>query len=69
MKKSYAILPQNINTIEMSNEPWGIQNSSSNFIYGDSDTKNLFVFLYNYLIIKGFIIMNYPRLWCNRELK
>ncbi len=69
MKKSYAILPQNINTIEMSNEPWGIQNSSSNFIYGDSDTKNLFVFLYNHLIIKGFIIMNYPKLWDSRELK
>ncbi len=68
MKKSYAILPQNINTIEMSNEPWGIQNSSSNFIYGDSDTKNSFVISYNHLIIKGFMIMNYPKVWDSREL-
>ncbi|PQQ31508.1 hypothetical protein C6H64_06290 [Photorhabdus luminescens] len=69
MKKSYAILPQNINTIEMSNEPWGIQNSSSNFIYNDSATKNLFILLHNYLIINGSIIMNYPKLWDSRELK
>ncbi|OCA55872.1 hypothetical protein Phpb_00982 [Photorhabdus namnaonensis] len=41
MKKSYAISPQIINTIEMSNELWGIQDSSSNFIYCNSATKKL----------------------------
>ncbi|CAQ84668.1 MULTISPECIES: helix-turn-helix transcriptional regulator [Photorhabdus] len=39
MKKNYAISPQIINTMEMSNEPWGIKDSSSNFIYGNSATK------------------------------
>ncbi|WP_394341392.1 hypothetical protein [Photorhabdus laumondii] len=43
MKKNYAILPQIINTMEMNNEPWGIKNSSSNFIYGNSANKDLFV--------------------------
>ncbi|QXF33492.1 hypothetical protein CE143_10225 [Photorhabdus luminescens] len=41
MKKNYAISPQIINTIEMSNESWGIQDSSSNFIYCNSATKKL----------------------------
>ncbi|SCZ68203.1 MULTISPECIES: hypothetical protein [Photorhabdus] len=41
MKKNYAISPQIINTIEMSNEPWGVNDSSSNFIYGNLATKEL----------------------------
>ncbi|QXF33494.1 hypothetical protein CE143_10235 [Photorhabdus luminescens] len=65
MKKNYVISPQIINTIEMSNEPWGIQDSSSNFIHDDSATKNLFVLL----IMKSSIIMNYPRLLSSCELK
>ncbi|MBS9437622.1 hypothetical protein EAE91_10710 [Photorhabdus noenieputensis] len=39
MKKNYIISPQVINVIEMSNEPWGIQNSSSNSIYDNLATK------------------------------
>ncbi|EYU17156.1 hypothetical protein BA1DRAFT_00215 [Photorhabdus aegyptia] len=39
MKKNYAILPQIINTMEVSNELWGIPDSSSNFIYDNSATK------------------------------
>ncbi|WP_445375556.1 PAS domain-containing protein [Photorhabdus tasmaniensis] len=35
MKKNYMISPQIINTIELSNEPWGIKDSSSCFIYGN----------------------------------
>ncbi|OCA55870.1 hypothetical protein [Photorhabdus namnaonensis] len=41
MKKNYTISPQIINTIEVSNKPWGIQDSSSNSIYGNSVTKEL----------------------------
>ncbi|WP_229001388.1 hypothetical protein [Photorhabdus aegyptia] len=41
MKRNYAISPQIIHTIEMSNEPWGIQDSSSNFIYCNSAKKKL----------------------------
>ncbi|WP_338090288.1 hypothetical protein [Photorhabdus luminescens] len=41
MKKNYAISPQIINTIEMSNEPWRVNDSSSNFIYGNLATKEL----------------------------
>ncbi|RAX02642.1 MULTISPECIES: LuxR C-terminal-related transcriptional regulator [unclassified Photorhabdus] len=37
--KNYTISPQIINTMEISNEPWGIKDSSSNFIYGNSATK------------------------------
>ncbi|WP_420800738.1 hypothetical protein [Photorhabdus bodei] len=68
MKKSYAISPQIINMMEISNEPWGIKDSSSNFIYGNAAKKNLFIILNNYLIMKGFMIMNYPRVWGSREL-
>ncbi|MCW7760325.1 hypothetical protein [Photorhabdus luminescens] len=39
MKKNYAITPQIINTIEMSNQQWGVNDSSSNFIYGNLATK------------------------------
>ncbi|MGV7963730.1 LuxR C-terminal-related transcriptional regulator [Photorhabdus tasmaniensis] len=35
MKKNYVISPQIINTMELSNEPWGIKDSSSCFIYGN----------------------------------
>ncbi len=35
MKKNYVISPQIINTMELSNEPWGIKDSSSYFIYGN----------------------------------
>ncbi|ETS30236.1 helix-turn-helix transcriptional regulator [Photorhabdus temperata] len=45
MKKNYTISPQIINTMEMSNEPWGIKDSSSNFIYGNSATKK---FIHNF---------------------
>ncbi len=31
MKKNYAISPQIINTTEISNEPWGVKDSSSYF--------------------------------------
>ncbi|MBS9434158.1 helix-turn-helix transcriptional regulator [Photorhabdus hainanensis] len=37
--KNCTISPQIINTLEISNEPWGIKDSSSNFIYGNSATK------------------------------
>ncbi|ETS32023.1 response regulator containing a CheY-like receiver [Photorhabdus khanii NC19] len=33
--KNYTISPQIINTMELSNEPWGIKDSSSCFIYGN----------------------------------
>ncbi|WP_338047384.1 hypothetical protein [Photorhabdus bodei] len=68
MKKNYTISPQIINTMEMNNEPLGIMNSSSNFIYGNAAKKNLFIILKNYLIMKGFMIMNYPRVLDSREL-
>ncbi len=69
MKKSYAISFQIINTIKVNNKPWGIQDSSSKFIYGDSVTKNLFALLYNHLITKGFMITNHPKIWDSSELK
>ncbi|AWK41801.1 MULTISPECIES: hypothetical protein [Photorhabdus] len=68
MKKNYAISPQFINTIEKCNEPWGIKDSSSNFIYGNSAKKDLLVTLSNHLIIKNFMIMNHPRILGSREL-
>ncbi|WP_339366763.1 MULTISPECIES: hypothetical protein [unclassified Photorhabdus] len=68
MKKNYAISPQIINTMAMNNDPLGIKDSSSNFIYGNIAKKNLFIILNNYLIMKGFMIMNYPRVWGSREL-
>ncbi|WP_339921121.1 hypothetical protein [Photorhabdus caribbeanensis] len=68
MKKNFVISPQVINTMEQSNEPRGIQDSSSNFIYDNSATKDLFVTLNNYLIMKSFMIMHYPRLWDDHEL-
>ncbi|EYU17165.1 hypothetical protein [Photorhabdus aegyptia] len=39
MNKNYAVSPQIINIAEISSEPWGIQNSSSYFIYDNSATK------------------------------
>ncbi|PQQ40247.1 helix-turn-helix transcriptional regulator [Photorhabdus luminescens] len=45
MNKNYVVSPQIINIIEMSNEPWGIQDSSSNFIYDNSATKK---FIHNF---------------------
>ncbi len=41
MKKNYVISSQIMNTIEVFNKPWGIQDSSSNFIYGNSATKKI----------------------------
>ncbi|ETS33629.1 helix-turn-helix transcriptional regulator [Photorhabdus temperata] len=41
MKKNYAISPQIINTMELSNEPWGIKDSSSCFIHGNTAFKRL----------------------------
>ncbi len=41
MKKNYAISSQIMNTIEVFNKPWGIQDSSSNFIYSNSATKKI----------------------------
>ncbi|EQB98360.1 LuxR C-terminal-related transcriptional regulator [Photorhabdus temperata] len=43
--KSYEISAQIINTMELSNEPWGIKDSSSCFIYGNSVTKK---FIHNF---------------------
>ncbi len=63
MKKNYAISPQIISTMEMNNEPLGITNSSSNFICSNAAKKNLFIILNNYLIMKGFMILHYPRIW------
>ncbi|MER2471452.1 hypothetical protein [Photorhabdus laumondii] len=62
MKKNYALSPQIINTMEIENEPRGIADNSSNFIYSNATKKNLFIMLNNYLII------NYPRVWSSREL-
>ncbi len=39
MKKNYTISPQIINTTEISNEPRGVKDSSSFFIYGNSAKK------------------------------
>ncbi len=41
MKKNYAISSQIMNTIEVFNKPWGIQDSSSSFIYSNSATKKI----------------------------
>ncbi len=58
MKKNYAISPQIINTIEMSNESRGIQDSSSIFIYSNQQQKNLFTTLNNHLVINDFMDIN-----------
>ncbi|WP_214053212.1 hypothetical protein [Photorhabdus caribbeanensis] len=58
MKKNYAVSPQIMNTIEISNEPWGIQDSSSSFIYSNQQQKNLFTTLNNHLIINDFMDIN-----------
>ncbi|PQQ25512.1 helix-turn-helix transcriptional regulator [Photorhabdus hindustanensis] len=61
MNKNYAVSPQIINTIEMSNEPWGIQGSSSNFIYDNSVTKK---FIHNFkksFDYEGFYDHELPR--------
>ncbi|WP_141096751.1 hypothetical protein [Photorhabdus luminescens] len=39
MKKNYEISPQIINTMGISHKPWGVKNSSSYFIYGNSAIK------------------------------
>ncbi|MCC8459738.1 helix-turn-helix transcriptional regulator [Photorhabdus aegyptia] len=41
MKKNYVISPQVINTMEMSNEPWGIKDKNSCFIYANQACKHL----------------------------
>ncbi|MBS9423864.1 helix-turn-helix transcriptional regulator [Photorhabdus caribbeanensis] len=41
MKKNYAISPQVINTMEISNEPWGIKDKNSCFIYVNQACKRL----------------------------
>ncbi|WP_422631085.1 hypothetical protein [Photorhabdus stackebrandtii] len=41
MKKNYAISPQIINTMALSNEPRGVKDSSSCFIYGNQALKSL----------------------------
>ncbi|OCQ51131.1 Transcriptional regulatory protein TdiR [Photorhabdus australis subsp. thailandensis] len=41
MKKSYTISPQVINTMQQSNEPWGIKDQNSCWIYGNQAVKNL----------------------------
>ncbi|WP_445374237.1 hypothetical protein ACSLVK_18775 [Photorhabdus tasmaniensis] len=48
MKKNYAISPQIINTMELSNELWGVKDSSSRSIYGNSATKK---FIHNVLSV------------------
>ncbi|WP_339366762.1 MULTISPECIES: hypothetical protein [unclassified Photorhabdus] len=45
MKKKYAISPQIINTMAMNNDPLGIKDSSSNFIYGNAAKKK---FIHNF---------------------
>ncbi|WP_387464718.1 LuxR C-terminal-related transcriptional regulator [Photorhabdus sp. RM323S] len=39
--KSYEISPQIINTMELSNEPWGIKDKNSCFLYGNQAFKNI----------------------------
>ncbi|MCC8459737.1 helix-turn-helix transcriptional regulator [Photorhabdus aegyptia] len=39
MKKNYVISPQVINTMEQSNEPWGIKDKNSCFIYSNQACK------------------------------
>ncbi|TDB53005.1 helix-turn-helix transcriptional regulator [Photorhabdus luminescens] len=41
MKKNYVISPQIINTMEKSNEPWGIKDKNSCFIYVNQACKRL----------------------------
>ncbi|MCT8344076.1 MULTISPECIES: helix-turn-helix transcriptional regulator [Photorhabdus] len=41
MKKNYAISPQVINTMEQSNEPWGIKDKNSCFIYANQACKHV----------------------------
>ncbi|MBS9437629.1 helix-turn-helix transcriptional regulator [Photorhabdus noenieputensis] len=41
MKKKYIVSPQIINTMEMSNEPWGIKDKNSCFIYVNQACKRL----------------------------
>ncbi|NHB60282.1 helix-turn-helix transcriptional regulator [Photorhabdus sp. RW14-46] len=41
MKKNYVISPQIINTMEQSNEPWGIKDKNSCFIYVNQACKHL----------------------------
>ncbi|MGV7963876.1 LuxR C-terminal-related transcriptional regulator [Photorhabdus tasmaniensis] len=39
--KSYEISPQIINTMKLSNEPWGIKDKNSCFLYGNQAFKNI----------------------------
>ncbi|MCC8422579.1 LuxR C-terminal-related transcriptional regulator [Photorhabdus thracensis] len=39
--KNYTISPQIINTMEISNEPWGVKDENSCFIYGNQAFKNI----------------------------
>ncbi|KGM29274.1 LuxR family transcriptional regulator [Photorhabdus luminescens] len=41
MKKNYVISPQVINTMEQSNEPWGIKDKNSCFIYANQACKHI----------------------------
>ncbi|MBS9437627.1 helix-turn-helix transcriptional regulator [Photorhabdus noenieputensis] len=41
MKKNYVISPQVINTMEQSNEPWGIKDKNSCFIYANRACKHV----------------------------
>ncbi|QXF33488.1 helix-turn-helix transcriptional regulator [Photorhabdus luminescens] len=41
MKKNYVISPQVINTMEQSNEPWGIKDKNSCFIYANQACKHV----------------------------
>ncbi|MDB6369746.1 hypothetical protein PH242_19350 [Photorhabdus bodei] len=60
MKKNYAISPQIISTMEMNNEPLGITNSSSNFIYSNAAKKK---FIHNFKKLfdyEGFYDLTLP---------
>ncbi|MCA6220030.1 helix-turn-helix transcriptional regulator [Photorhabdus antumapuensis] len=41
MKKNYIISPQIINTLEQSNEPWGIKDENTRYIYVNQACKRL----------------------------
>ncbi|RAX11263.1 helix-turn-helix transcriptional regulator [Photorhabdus bodei] len=41
MKKNYVISPQIINTMEQSNEPWGIKDENTRYIYVNQACKHL----------------------------
>ncbi|MCT8344077.1 MULTISPECIES: helix-turn-helix transcriptional regulator [Photorhabdus] len=41
MKKNYVISPQVINTMEQSNEPWGIKDENTRYIYVNQACKRL----------------------------